>query len=103
MLQNFPVVVPPKEEQAAIAEHLKRAATSIDTTIDRALKEIELLREFRSRLIIDIVTGKIDVREAALKLPGELEEPELIDEVNDIADIDNEVEVFEEELEEVAI
>jgi type I restriction enzyme S subunit len=41
-----------------------------------AQKEIELLREYRTRLIADVVTGKVDVREAAAKLPDEVEEPE---------------------------
>ena len=39
----------------------------------RARREIGLLREYRTRLIADVVTGKLDVREAAAKLPDELE------------------------------
>jgi len=35
------------------------------------LREIELLREYRTRLVADVVTGKLDVREAALRLPDE--------------------------------
>ena len=34
-------------------------------------REIDLLREYRTRLIADVVTGKLDVREAAAKLPEE--------------------------------
>ena len=33
--------------------------------------EIELLREYRTRLVADVVTGKLDVREAAARLPDE--------------------------------
>ena len=38
------------------------------------------LREYRTRLIADVVTGKLDVREAAARLPEEVEEPEPLDE-----------------------
>ncbi len=43
-------------------------------------REISLLREYRTRLIADVVTGKLDVREAAARLPDEVEEPEPLDE-----------------------
>ncbi len=38
--------------------------------IDRANREIELLRKYCIRLIADVVTGKLDVRKAAAELPG---------------------------------
>ena len=44
---------------------------TIDAAIDGARREIELLREYRTRLIADVVTGKLDVREAAAALPAE--------------------------------
>jgi type I restriction enzyme S subunit len=44
--------------------------------ISRTQREIALLREYLTRLIADVVTGKLDVREAAAKLPDEAEEPE---------------------------
>jgi len=81
MLQNFPVVVPPQEEQEAIIDHLKGLGALIDSAIDGAAREISLLREYRTRLIADVVTGKLDVREAAAKLP---EEPEIEDESGDL-------------------
>ena len=40
-------------------------------TISRLEREIELLREYRTRLVADVVTGKLDVREAAARLPDE--------------------------------
>ena len=48
--------------------------------IDKAGREVSLLREYRTRLIADVVTGKLDVREAAARLPEEAEEPDPIDE-----------------------
>ena len=52
---------------------------AIAQRIDR---EIDLLREYRTRLIADVVTGKLDVREAAARLPDEVEEPEPLDEAD---------------------
>jgi type I restriction enzyme S subunit len=45
-----------------------------------ARSEIQLLREYRTRLIAEVVTGKLDVREAAAQLPDEPDEPEPADE-----------------------
>ena len=55
---------PPVKEQEEIAAGLKGAIENIDTTMDRARRQIELTGEYRTRLIADVVTGKIDVREA---------------------------------------
>ena len=44
---------------------------TINTTISRLEREIELLREYRTRLVADVVTGKLDVRDVAAKLPEE--------------------------------
>ena len=54
--------------------------------IDRARRQINLLREYRTRLIADVVTGKLDVREAVARLPDEAEEPELRDETDGFTD-----------------
>ena len=43
----------------------------IDAAISRARRQIELLREYRTRLIADVVTGKLDVRETTANLPEE--------------------------------
>jgi type I restriction enzyme S subunit len=70
------IVYPPISEQRTILERL--SAQTADTTLAIAgtLREIELLREYRIRLIADVVTGRIDVREAAARLPEEGQEPE---------------------------
>ena len=60
---------PPSEEQAVIATYIERQTVDIDVAIDRARRQIVLLREYRTRLIADVVTGKLDVREAAAGLP----------------------------------
>ena len=53
--------LPPLEEQETIAAHLDRATTDIDTTMERARRQIDLMEEYRTRLIADVATGKIDV------------------------------------------
>ena len=67
---------PPTEEQRRTAGALRETITKIDTTIIRTRRQIELINEYRTRLIADVVTGKIDVRKAAEELP-ELEPTEI--------------------------
>ena len=57
--------VPPTQEQTAIAEYLDQVTQDIDKSITLARQEINLLREYRTRLISDVVTGKVDVRAIA--------------------------------------
>ena len=52
--------------------------------IDRAQREIDLIREYRTRLITDVVTGKLDVRDLSPDIGEELAEPADLDE--DIVD-----------------
>jgi type I restriction enzyme S subunit len=56
------VPVPPVPEQDLIIAELDEASTGINTAIARANRETELLGEYRTRLIADVVTGKLDVR-----------------------------------------
>ncbi len=73
---NLPLVVPPKQEQKRIADRIEEATADIDAAIAHARRQIELAQEYRTRLIADVVTGKLDVREAAAQLPEEaLDEP----------------------------
>ena len=48
---------------------ISEKANAPDSAVGRAATEIDLLREYRTRLIADVVTGKLDVREAAAALP----------------------------------
>ena len=61
--------LPSTGEQQEIVSRVSKDYAPIDITIVRANHEIELLREYRTRLIADVVTGKLDVREAAAALP----------------------------------
>ena len=68
---RLPVAVPPLGEQTRIVEHVENFTPGIDNAIARARRQIELIQEYRTRLIADVVTGKLDVREAAARLPEE--------------------------------
>ena len=77
---RLPVAVPPLGEQTRIVEHVENFTPGIDNAIARARRQIELVQEYRTRLIADVVTGKLDVREAAAQLPEGAGEAESIDE-----------------------
>ena len=66
--------IPPLAEQAAIAAYLDKQTAAIDAAMARARREIDLLSEYRTRLIADVVTGQVDVREVA-GLPDDTKEP----------------------------
>jgi len=87
-LKRFKIAIPPRSEQAALVEYIQKATHALRTTISRTEREIDLLREYRTRLIADVVTGKLDVREAAARLPDEAEKLEFFDEINDSVEIE---------------
>ena len=62
-LGNVLLPIPPLAEQTAIAAYLDKQTATIDAAMARAQREIDLLSEYRMRLIADVVTGQVDVRE----------------------------------------
>ena len=64
-LRKIRIPLPPVAEQQAIAQSLRQTCGRIDALINKANAVTATLREFRSALITDAVTGKIDVRGAA--------------------------------------
>lgn len=66
--QNLKVAIPPRDEQDAIAKFLGRSRDTIAGTKAKVEREIQALQELRTRLIADVVTGKVDVRECAATL-----------------------------------
>lgn len=59
----FKTLVPPIEEQNAIVEYIESKTNKIDTMIEALKAEIDRLTEYKQRLISDVVTGQIDVRD----------------------------------------
>jgi type I restriction enzyme S subunit len=70
-LGRIELLMPPTEEQVAIAHRISAETSDLDLIISRLEREISLLREYRTRLVADVVTGKLDVRAAAAALPDE--------------------------------
>ncbi len=85
-VKNYVVLLPSPEEQNALVEWIENAAESIDRAIEIAHRKISLLHEYRTRLIADVVTGKLDVREAAANLPDEPTGPATFDEADALTD-----------------
>lgn len=82
-LKRLKIPIPPHGEQRVLLARTQSAITETINTISRLEREIAILREYRTRLIADVVTGKLDVREAAAQLPVEEQELQLVDELDD--------------------
>ena len=67
--RSLAVAIPPADEQRLIVDSLEASARTIVAAIENAHRQTTLLDEYRTRLIADVVTGKLDVREAAAGLP----------------------------------
>ena len=63
--------LPPFAEQTAISQYLDKSTTDIDTAKRCTHRQIEFIVEYRTRLIADVVTGRLDVREAASHLTND--------------------------------
>ena len=68
-LKHVPMMLPSLVEQSAIVSRVRAKTESVEQAHAAILQEIALLKEYRTRLISDVVTGKLDVRDEAAKLP----------------------------------
>jgi len=64
-IRTFKVILPPLAEQRAIMNHVRTATKCLVMACHKAEREIALIREYRTRLIADVVMGKLDVRHLA--------------------------------------
>ena len=72
----------PDEEQLEISQFIEQETRKIDDAIPVFQREINLLREYRTRLISDVVTGQIDVRSVAIpeyQPESDYDEPESVE------------------------
>ncbi len=83
------IVCPPPDEQRAILASVSADTAKTGQAITSTQREISFLREYRSRLIADVVTGKLDVREAAARLPDEADESEALQDTDTLTEGDN--------------
>lgn len=84
-MKEIPFIIPPAEEQIAIVEHVRAVMPKYDTLIEKLQEEIKALEEYKAKLIADVVTGKIDVRNV------EVPDYEFEEELGETADADDEV------------
>lgn len=66
LLKRLPILLPSIDEQKEIAFYLDKKTNEIDKIISKTQQEIELLKEYKTALISEVVTGKVDVRELVL-------------------------------------
>ena len=85
-IRGFKVALPTAAEQQHILDEIRGQTGQLAVATATAQGEVDLLREYRTRLIADVVTGKLDVREAAARLPDEDEEPEPFDKTGALID-----------------
>ncbi|MDP8265669.1 MAG: restriction endonuclease subunit S [Candidatus Aceula meridiana] len=88
----FPV--PPKKEQLAIVKHINQFLSKNYLAIEKLEQEIKLIQEYCTRLISDVVTGKVDVRNIKVEDVAD-------DDLEDALSSDEEIEETEDSLEEV--
>lgn len=81
---NQKVCFPPINEQRKIAVYLEHQCIFIDNLINNINKTISFLQEYRTRLVADVVTGQIDVRNIAIPnyetVPETIDQPETAEE-----------------------
>jgi type I restriction enzyme S subunit len=97
-LRHFRVLLPPLDEQERIVHWLLEATAEVGATIQNCTREIDLIREYRTRLVVDVVIGQLDVRHLDLPEAGQQLIKDLAD--SDLGEIDEET---DEELEEAAV
>ena len=89
-LKRLTVALPPLREQRGIVGFLDRIAGKLTAGVTASRRQIERVREYRIRLIADVVTGKLDVRKAAAELPDD-DSPDRAEDSADEHAVDQEV------------
>lgn len=76
VLNRVALAIPDIEEQDSILSWISSAAHNLNSAISRTQLQIGLIREYRTRLIADVVTGKMDVRDIPVETVPEDDAPE---------------------------
>jgi type I restriction enzyme S subunit len=84
------IPLPQIDEQLMISKFIDEKLGSINKKINEISREIILIKEYSTRLIADVVTGKLDVRAVASQLPEDIEEEEI--DIDDEPEEDDELE-----------
>jgi len=62
LIKSLKIICPPIKEQRLIIEYLNSKTKIIDNQLEKTKKSIEFLKDYRTTLISEVVTGKVDVR-----------------------------------------
>lgn len=77
ILRNNSLMLPPPSEQQAIVDYIEAKLSKIDSCIADLQAEIDYLKEFKQRLISDVVTGQICVSNHYKKVSNEKQKTQL--------------------------
>lgn len=94
-LENCWLWYPSIEEQYNLLDILEKKIKPYDKAIERAKREIALMQEYRARLIADVVTGKVDVRD--IEVPDVADEELVIEDQDELEDAEESIEEAEDE------
>ena len=78
-------------EQKTIVSWINEHTSELNNSIDTANREIDLIREYRNRLIADVVTGKLDVRHLS---------PDLIEQIDELEDLNEDMDIEDQQADE---
>lgn len=62
-IADLPISFPKNQEQKSIVQYIEKEITRINAKVEKTIKLIDLLTEYRTALISEVVTGKIKVIE----------------------------------------
>ena len=85
-MKAIPIQLPPADEQVQICAVIADAVEPVISVREKTSHEIALIREYRTRLIADVVKGKVDVRHLAPP-PGSEDLEEMVDELEPLDDL----------------
>jgi type I restriction enzyme S subunit len=86
-LMSIAIAVAPRHEQDRIMAAVAQETAALRKAIELVRAQLQIVREYRASLLASVITGRLDVREAAARLPEEPEFAETADEA--LADADD--------------
>lgn len=85
-MKGIKFLVPPPSEQSNIVTYLTEQCAAIDKLILKIKREITFITEYRVRMISDVVTGKVDVRD--IEVPDLSAEDTIAEDADDMENDD---------------
>lgn len=96
-IRSLPILLPPLSDQLSIVSSIEKKLAPVHASISQAERQIALMREYRTRLSADIVTGQLDVRNAVQNLPPDAQDstPETDDALDELHEDEGEIDESE--------